>query len=87
MTVSSVRGTIAWMEPTTRSYASAAEVRAHLSRLLCERLEANACGLADCDAYMADLAGEIAECRAAFVATAVTEIAVLRAELSAPLMG
>jgi hypothetical protein len=87
MVVSSVRATIAWMEPAIRTYASAVEVRARLSLLLSERVEANACGLGYCDAYMADLAAEIAECRAAFVGTAVTEIAMLRADLSAPLMG
>ena len=87
MVVSCARATIAWMEPAIRTYASAVEVRARLSLLLSERVEANACGLGYCDAYMADLAAEIAECRAAFVGTAVTEMAMLRAELSAPLMG
>jgi hypothetical protein len=36
---------------------------------------------------MADLAVEIAACHVAFVAAAVTEIAVLRSELSGSLVG
>ena len=44
-------------------------------------------GLAEDPAYMADLHDEIKVTRHAYVAAAVTEIAVLRAELSEPLWG
>jgi hypothetical protein len=50
--------------------------------LLAERAEACATGLAEVRLYMADLEREIAECRHAYVTTAVTEIASLRGELS-----
>jgi hypothetical protein len=63
------------------------EIRAQLDRLHIERLEAEAIGLDSCDSYMADLEGEIAECRAAYVGAAVTEIAVARAELFGRLAG
>ena len=60
---------------------TATEINARLSRLRLERLEAESVGLAACEEYMADLEDEIAECREELVATAVTEIAVLRGEL------
>jgi hypothetical protein len=63
------------------------EIRAQLDRLNQERLEAEATGLTRCAAYMADLEEEIAECRAAYVGAAVTEIAIARAELSGRLVG
>jgi hypothetical protein len=44
-------------------------------------------GLAADGAYMADLDDEIAACRAAYVGAAVTEIAVMRGELSGALAG
>ena len=60
---------------------SSVEIREHLLGLALERREAEAIGL-DCDAaYMADLEAEVAEWRAAYVAAAVTEIAILRGEL------
>ena len=65
----------------------ACEIRAQLDRLHLERLEAEATGLISCAAYMADLEDEIAECRAAYVGAAVTEIAIVRAELSEQLVG
>jgi hypothetical protein len=65
----------------------ASEIRAQLDRLHLERLEAEAAGLTRCAAYMADLEGEIVECRAAYVGAAVTEIAIARAELSGRLVG
>jgi hypothetical protein len=61
---------------------NASEIRAHLTRLQMERIDADAAGLASCEAYMADLDDEISLCRAAFVGAAVTEIAVARGELS-----
>jgi hypothetical protein len=66
---------------------NASEIRAHLNRLHLERLDAEAVGLAACQAYMQDLEDEISECRAAFVGVAVTEIAVARGELSGRLLG
>jgi hypothetical protein len=62
--------------------ASAAEIRAHLDRLFLEWSQAESAGLGILGPYMADLAAEIAACRAAFVAASVSEIALLRAELS-----
>jgi hypothetical protein len=67
--------------------ASAAEIRAHLDRLFAEWRQAEAAGLRLPGPYMADLAVEIAACHVAFVAAAVTEIAVLRSELSGSLVG
>ena len=66
---------------------SAAEIRNHLKLLELERLEAQYVGLMDCEDYKRDLEEEIAECRSVFVGAAVTEIAVLRAELSGRQVG
>jgi hypothetical protein len=63
------------------------ELRVRLSQLQVERIEAADAGLADCPAYMQDLDAEICECRAAFVGAAVTEIAIVRADLSGHLLG
>jgi hypothetical protein len=65
----------------------ASEIRAHLTRLQLERIDADAVGLTNCEAYMADLDDEISLCRAVFVGAAVTEIAVARGELSQRLYG
>jgi hypothetical protein len=65
----------------------AAKIRAHLDTLHLERLAAEAAGLTECAAYMADLEDEISEYRAAYVGAAVTEIAVARRELSGRLVG
>lgn len=78
---SSVGATIGPMD-IVESSASAAEIRAHLDRLFAEWRQAESVGLTVLGPYMADLAAEIAACRAAFVATSVSEIALLRAELS-----
>jgi hypothetical protein len=66
---------------------SATEMQAHLKELQAERMLAGLQGLAADSAYMADLEGEIAAAEAAYVCTAVTEIASLRAELSGPQVG
>ena len=63
------------------------DLRAHLTRLQLERVEAAEVGLTASEAYMADLDDEILLCRAAFAGAAVTEIAVARAELSGRLFG
>jgi hypothetical protein len=69
------------------STASAAEIRAHLDRLFSEWRNAESAGLALPGPCMVDLAVEIAACHVAFVAAAVTEIALLRSELSGILAG
>jgi hypothetical protein len=66
---------------------SAIEMQTHLKQLEAELALALAEGLGSSAAYMADLHQEISETRHAYIAVAVTEIAVLRAELSAPLVG
>jgi hypothetical protein len=66
---------------------SAIEMQTHLQQLEAERALALIEGLGDSAAYMADLDDEIAATRNAYVAAAVTEIAVLRAELSGRLLG
>ena len=65
----------------------AIEAQVHLQELLAERALASIEGLATDVAYMADLDDEIAATRHAYVAGAVVDIATLRAELSAPLVG
>ncbi len=72
---------------TTQSPATAAELRRHLSLLNAERAAADLEGLSANREYMADLEDEIAAERYAYVGTAVTEIASLRAALSGPLRG
>ena len=62
-------------------------VHEHLQLLLVERQLAAVEGLADNALYMADLEDEISATRAAYVGAAVTEIALLRAELSGRLEG
>jgi hypothetical protein len=66
---------------------SAIEMQTHLRQLETELALALAEGLGSSAAYLADLFEEISETRHAYVATAVTEIAVLRAELSGPQVG
>jgi hypothetical protein len=66
---------------------TAIEMQTHLQDLEAERALASIEGLAKDHAYMDDLHEEIEVTRHAYVAAAVTEIAVLRAELSAPLHG
>jgi hypothetical protein len=66
---------------------SAADLRQRLRLLELERLEAQHIGLTDCEQYRSDLEDEMAECRAAYVGAAVTEIATLRSELSGRQVG
>ena len=66
---------------------NASDLRAHLTRLQLERIDAGDVGLTSSKSYMADLEDEILLCRAAFAGAAVTEIAVARAELSGRLFG
>ena len=71
----------------TTSAPTAVELREHLRLLYVERALAEVEGLASNRAYMEDLEDEIAADRHAYVGTAVTEIASLRAALSGPLYG
>lgn len=66
---------------------SAIEIHNHLQLLHTERALASIEGLAGNVAYMADLDYEIAATQSAYVGAAVTEIAVLRAQLSGPQTG
>jgi len=66
---------------------SAIEMQTHLQQLEAERALALIEGLGNSAAYMAALDDEIAATRHAYVAAAVTEIAVLRADLSGLLLG
>jgi hypothetical protein len=66
---------------------TAAEVRGHLVKLEAERSLALDTGVAGVAAYMAELDEEIEFYRQLYIASAVTEIATLRAELSGPLVG
>ena len=75
------------MTTMSSSTLTATDVKRHLDLLHEERLLAVEIGLAADGAYMADLEDEIVAVRAAYVGTAVTEIATMRAELSGPLLG
>jgi hypothetical protein len=66
---------------------TAIEMQTHLQDLEAERALASIVGLAENHDYMADLHDEITQTRHAYVGAAVTEIAMLRAELSGPLHG
>jgi hypothetical protein len=66
---------------------TAAEMRSHLFKLEAERALARDIGVAEIGPYMADLEEEIELYRQLYVVSAVTEIAILRAELSGPLTG
>ena len=59
----------------------AIEIHGHLVELETERRLAYSNGLSDVETYMADLEVEIKATRELYVASVVTEIATLRAEL------
>jgi hypothetical protein len=63
---------------------SAHEVRLRLRELQAERAIARCAGLESNRTYMTDLEYEIATVSCAYVGAAVTEIAVLRGQLSGP---
>jgi hypothetical protein len=71
----------------TEPYATAADARADLHRLIAERLDAADVELDANALYMRELENEIEASRAAYIGLAVTEIATLRAELSGPQVG
>jgi hypothetical protein len=66
---------------------NALELRERLIELRAERTTAMTTDLAKVDAYMSDLDEEIESTRRLYVASAVFEIAALRAELSGPQTG
>jgi hypothetical protein len=66
---------------------STADLQHRLRLLALELHEAQHIGLIDSQPYRHDLEEELAECRAAYVGAAVTEIATLRAELSGRQIG
>jgi hypothetical protein len=66
---------------------SAVDYRIQFQSLLAERYVAAEQGLDRNAAYMDDLETDLAAARTAYVLTAVTEIAVLRADLSGELTG
>ena len=66
---------------------TAAELRGHLLKLQAERALAVETGVAEAALYTADLDEEIELSREIYVASAVTEIATLRAEISGPQTG
>jgi hypothetical protein len=74
-------------ERTEEPTVAAAEIAAHLQLLQVERLAAEFAGLTGCPDYMTDLEAEIADCRHEYVRAAVTEIALLRADLAGVLRG
>jgi predicted trehalose synthase len=61
---------------------TAAQLHGYIGQLEAERAVALQTDLAEVDAYMDDLAEELALVRELYVTSAVTEIATLRAELS-----
>jgi hypothetical protein len=61
---------------------NSADMRVQLTRLHLERIGADEVGLSRNEDYMADLEQEIAECHAVLTLTAVTEMAVAKAEVS-----
>jgi hypothetical protein len=75
------------MMMNTKITRTAADIQSQLRMLYVERALAELEGLAADPSYMDDLLDDIHEHKNAFVGTVVTEIATLRAELSAPLQG
>lgn len=71
----------------TTTTPTAADIQAQLRMLYVERALAELEGLASDPGYMDDLLDEIHEHQSAYVGAVVTEIATLRAELGAPLLG
>ena len=74
-------------ERTEEPTIAAAEIAVRLQLLQVERRAAEFAGLTGQPDYMSDLEDEIAECRREYVRAAVTEIALLRADLAGPLRG
>ncbi|HYF24452.1 MAG TPA: hypothetical protein VD931_01795 [Baekduia sp.] len=73
--------------PAATTRTPAAHLRIRLQLLEQERAMAALEGLGDDPAYMADLREELEGTRAAYVGSALTEIASLRAAMTGPLHG
>jgi len=78
---------MSWKATPDSPAVTAVELRRHLIQLETERSAAVREGLAEVTPYMADLVAELEYRRHAYVVTAVTEIATLRAELFGPQTG
>ena len=70
-----------------RTGVTATAARELLLRLTAERYDAHDVGLGDNLTFMADLEADIVECRDTVVLLSVLEIAVLRGQIEARLMG
>jgi hypothetical protein len=66
---------------------TAVELRSQVTQLEVERMVALEAGLGENAAYMDDLDEELLYRRQLYIASAVTEIATLRAELGGPQLG
>jgi hypothetical protein len=66
---------------------TAADARSHLVQLEAERALAQVEGLGEVRTFMADLEDQIDTWRRRYIATALTEFATLRVEMSTPLRG
>jgi hypothetical protein len=66
---------------------TATDARTQLQRLQAERLDAVEAGLGDNALYMNDLQNDIEASRSLYIGLAVTEIAMLRAQLGGPQVG
>ena len=66
---------------------TAYDMRLYLAGLMAERLEATEANLDSNALYMRDLDDDLVAAREAYIGLAVTEIATLRAQLSAPQVG
>jgi hypothetical protein len=66
---------------------TATDARTQLHRLQAERLDALEAGLGGNALYMDDLQSDIAASRTLYIGLAVTEIAVLHAQLGGPQVG
>jgi hypothetical protein len=69
------------------SPSMAADLRDHLMQLEAERALASLEGLGGNAAYVSDLKDDLVAAQHAYVGAAVTEIAILQAELSDPKIG
>ena len=65
----------------------APDMRVYLGQLMAERLEATEAGLAENLVYMSELEDDLTAARDAYVGLAVTEIAMLRGQLSGRQVG
>ena len=74
-------------EPRAQLTMTAVDARSRLWSLQAERLDAVEAGLGGNTVYMTDLRDDIAAARATYVGLAMTEVAILRAELGGAQFG